>query len=77
MGKSIAIVYHSGYGHTKKQAEAVHKGVSQVEGVTAMLYAVDSLSDDVWQSLNKADAIIFGAPLTWARRARLLKTLWI
>ena len=32
----IAIVYHSGYGHTKAIAEAVNKGVASVEGVTAL-----------------------------------------
>ena len=26
----VAIVYHSGFGHTKVQAEAVHRGASRV-----------------------------------------------
>jgi hypothetical protein len=32
LGIRIAIVYHSGYGHTRRQAEAVNCGVEQVEG---------------------------------------------
>lgn len=28
----IAIVFHSGYGHTARQAQAVKEGVAQVEG---------------------------------------------
>ena len=56
---SIAIVYHSGYGHTKKQAEAV------AEGAQGTLYAIDAegnLPDTAWEALAKADAIIFGSP---------------
>ena len=31
---SVAIVYHSGYGHTKAVAEAVQKGAASVAGTT-------------------------------------------
>jgi len=34
----IAIVYHSGRGHTKRQAEAVKTGVEQVKGAEALLF---------------------------------------
>ncbi|MGA8481806.1 MAG: hypothetical protein WB696_27895 [Chthoniobacterales bacterium] len=34
----VAIVYHSGFGHTKLQAEAVHRGAGSVAGVEARLY---------------------------------------
>ena len=37
----IAIVYHSGYGHTARQAEAVKSGVNQVEGAEALLLTVE------------------------------------
>ena len=37
----IAIVYHSGYGHTKKQAEAVHAGALSVTP-TVELIAIDA-----------------------------------
>ncbi|KAJ57492.1 NADPH-dependent FMN reductase [Actibacterium mucosum KCTC 23349] len=57
----IAVVYHSGYGHTKVQAEAVHAGADEGAGVNAALYAVDDLSDDL-SELADADAMIFGSP---------------
>ena len=57
----IAIVYHSGYGHTKVQAEAVHRGAKQVPGVEARLIAVAD-HERHWDALDSADAIIFGAP---------------
>ncbi|MEO6921000.1 MAG: flavodoxin family protein [Collimonas sp.] len=61
----VAIVYHSGYGHTKNQAEAVHAGVLRAQGATPELIAIDAegnLSDAAWASLEAADAIIFGTP---------------
>jgi len=58
---SVAIVYHSGYGHTKAIAEAVNKGVASVVGVTAHFISVTD-ADTQWDTLAKADAIIFGAP---------------
>lgn len=60
--KKIAIVFHSGYGHTQRQAEAVLAGVSEVAGVTAKLYPVTSLDDAAWAELDAADALIFGSP---------------
>jgi flavodoxin len=35
---NIAIVYHSGFGHTAVVAEHVAKGAGSVPGVTARLY---------------------------------------
>ncbi len=57
----IVIVYHSGYGHTKKLAEAVLAGVKEVE-TNAQLIAVNEMVEQTWEELNAADAIIFGAP---------------
>lgn len=37
----IAIVYHSGYGHTRKLAEAVHEGASRSEDTDVSLVVVD------------------------------------
>lgn len=56
-----AIVYHSGYGHTQRMAEAVAEGA----GANAVLVAIDSegnIPDDAWQTLTDADAIVFGSP---------------
>jgi multimeric flavodoxin WrbA len=55
----VAVVFHSGYGHTVKQAEAVAKGAN------AALVAISSdgdLTDQQWQTLHDADAIVFGSP---------------
>ncbi|MES2534475.1 MAG: flavodoxin family protein [Pseudomonadota bacterium] len=60
----VAIVYHSGYGHTKKQAEAVHAGAAAADA-SVELIAIDAegnISDAAWTSLNDADAIVFGSP---------------
>jgi multimeric flavodoxin WrbA len=57
----IVIVYHSGYGHTAKQAEAVARGALSVAGVTAALIKVEDI-DRHWAELEKADAIVFGSP---------------
>ncbi|OFW87447.1 MAG: NADPH-dependent FMN reductase [Alphaproteobacteria bacterium RIFCSPHIGHO2_12_FULL_45_9] len=57
----IAIIYHSGYGHTKRVAENVAEGA----GSGAQLIAIDAdgnVPDGAWDTLNAADAIIFGTP---------------
>lgn len=58
----VAIVYHSGYGHTQKQAEAVLAGAAGVPGVQAKLYPAAAVDDAAWADLEAADAIVFGAP---------------
>jgi NAD(P)H dehydrogenase (quinone) len=57
----IVIVYHSGYGHTKKVAEAVLAGALDA-GAQVKLLAVGDLDEAGWAELDAADAIIFGAP---------------
>ena len=57
----IAIVYHSGYGHTARQAAAVKAGVGKVEGADALLLTVEE-AQTRWGDLASADAIVFGAP---------------
>lgn len=55
----IVVVYHSGYGHTKKIAEAV------AAGARARLVPVDqegNVPPGAWDTLAAADAIIFGSP---------------
>jgi len=61
---TVAIIYHSGYGHTSKAAEAIHAGASAA-GAKAELIAISpegSISDEQWASLAAADAIVFGSP---------------
>jgi NAD(P)H dehydrogenase (quinone) len=57
----IAIVYHSGFGHTAKQAEAVARGVEAAPGAVARLIRAED-AERHWDDLNKADALVFGAP---------------
>jgi NAD(P)H dehydrogenase (quinone) len=57
----IAIVYHSGYGHTAKQAEAVARGALSVAGVTSALIKVEDIERH-WADLENAEAIVFGSP---------------
>lgn len=59
--QKIAIVYHSGYGHTQRQAEAVAAGARQVAGAQIALIPVAEAEARI-EELNAADAIIFGAP---------------
>ena len=55
----IAVVFHSGYGHTRRVAEYV------AEGAGAELLAIDAegnLPEGAWEKLADAEAIIFGTP---------------
>ena len=58
---NVAIVFHSGYGHTKAVAESVQKGAASVAGSNVTLVSVTD-AEQHWDTLAKADAIIFGAP---------------
>jgi multimeric flavodoxin WrbA len=65
----ICVVYHSGFGHTKVQAESVAAGARAVEGTEVTLVSVDDLSapkdnpyGPEWAALEQADAIILGCP---------------
>ena len=55
----IVIVYHSGYGHTKRVAEHVSEGAG---GELLAIDAEGNLPDGAWETLAAADAIIFGTP---------------
>jgi NAD(P)H dehydrogenase (quinone) len=58
MTKTV-VVYHSGYGHTQRVAQFV------AEGAKATIVAIDAdgnITDAEWDTLNAADAIIFGSP---------------
>ncbi|MBB34151.1 MAG: NADPH-dependent FMN reductase [Hirschia sp.] len=70
---NIAIVYHSGYGHTARQAEAIRDGVAQVEGVTAQLISTEVVQQH-WNDLTAAEAIIFGAPTYMGSASAQFKT---
>lgn len=53
------VVYHSGYGHTARMASAI------ADGAGATLLAIDAqgnLPEQGWETLDNADAILFGSP---------------
>ena len=57
----IAIIYHSTYGHTKLQAEAVLRGAQSMPNITAKLYTAEEATNSL-DELDSADAIILGCP---------------
>ena len=57
----LAIVYHSGYGHTKVQAEHVLSGVRAVPGISATLLTTDEAMKDL-AVFDDAECIVFGCP---------------
>jgi NAD(P)H dehydrogenase (quinone) len=68
---TVAIVYHSGYGHTARVAEHVRLGVLRVEGVAAVLMSAEQPD---WPALDAADAIILGAPTYMGSVSAAFKT---
>ena len=55
----VAVVFHSGYGHTLRMAQSV------AQGADAELVAIDAdgnLTEAQWATLTAADAIIMGSP---------------
>lgn len=58
---TVAIVYHSGYGHTQALAEAVAAGAEGVPGVkTTLIPTTEAETREA--ELDSADAIVFGSP---------------
>ena len=56
---NIAVVYFSGYGHTKVVAETF------ANEINAQLIQIDqegNITDQDWETLNNAKGIVFGAP---------------
>ncbi|MDE2435700.1 MAG: flavodoxin family protein, partial [Sphingomonadales bacterium] len=56
---NTVVIYHSGYGHTKVVAEHVAKGAG---AELVAISAEGDITDQDWDRLDNADAIIFGAP---------------
>lgn len=62
---SIAIIFHSGYGHTAAVAESVREGAAAVAGASVTLIRIQNdgtIGEAEWAALDAADAIVFGAP---------------
>lgn len=62
---TVAIVFFSGYGHTAKLAQSVEKGVKAIDGVEVEVLQIDKNGDlpaGAWESIQAADAVIYGSP---------------
>lgn len=59
--KTVAIIYHSGFGHTKKVAEFVAQGVSSVSDINVWLLTTDEAVQEM-EKLQECDALVFGTP---------------
>jgi NAD(P)H dehydrogenase (quinone) len=57
---TLAIAYHSGFGHTSTLAAAVAAG-ARAGGALVSVIAVDAMAEEGWDVLDRADAIIFGS----------------
>ena len=55
----IAVVFHSGYGHTLRMAQSVAEGSG---GTLIAIDAEGNLPEGDWEKLVAADAIIMGSP---------------
>lgn len=55
----IIVLYHSGFGHTRKVAEHVAKGA---EAELVAISETGDLTEADWAKLNAAKAIVFGSP---------------
>ncbi|MGV0744673.1 flavodoxin family protein [Mycolicibacterium sp. XJ870] len=58
---TVAVVYHSGFGHTAALAQAVAAGARDA-GADVSLIAVDTMTEADWDVLDTVDAMIFGCP---------------
>ena len=61
---TVAIVYHSGYGHTAVVADHVAQGVTE-GGATPVLLRISGADQDftpILDAIGAADAVIFGSP---------------
>ncbi len=57
----VAIVYHSGFGHTKLQAQAVAEGAESIDGVSVLMLTAAEACERI-DELDNAHAIVFGSP---------------
>ncbi|BBY91752.1 FMN reductase [Mycobacterium gallinarum] len=57
---TLAIAYHSGYGHTATLADAVAAGATEA-GADVTVIPVDRMSETDWDILDSSDGIVFGS----------------
>jgi NAD(P)H dehydrogenase (quinone) len=71
----IAIVFHSTYGHTKVQAEAVSRGASSVSGAEVLTLEASEAIGKL-DLLDASDAIVFGSPTYMGSVSAKMKELF-
>ena len=69
----ILVMYYSQTGNTKKLAEAVSKGVQEVEGVTSVLKPVSEVTEEDFLS---SDGIIAGSPVYFGTMVSEMKEVF-
>ncbi len=69
----VAIVYHTTYGHTKLQAEAVLKGAQSAPETQAQIFTAEEATAKL-DELDAFDAIIFGSPTYMGSMSAGMKT---
>lgn len=71
---SVIIAFHSGYGHTRRIAEAVGEGARSVSGTRVQCLDVSTIDEHGWDELSEADAIVFGSPTYMGGASGVFKT---
>lgn len=71
--QTIAIVFHSGYGHTAVLAEAVRQGAAGVPDTEVLLIKAEEAGEHM-DALARAKAIVFGAPTYMGSLSAAFKT---
>ena len=59
---NVAVVYHSGFGHTQALAESVATGARSVGNTVNVTLIPVAEAETRGEELDRADAIIFGSP---------------
>jgi NAD(P)H dehydrogenase (quinone) len=57
---TVAVAYHSGFGHTAVLADAVAAGARD-GGADVTVVPVDAMTDGSWDVLDGADGVVFGS----------------
>ncbi|WKY47909.1 flavodoxin domain-containing protein [Eubacteriaceae bacterium ES3] len=55
-----SVLYYSKTGHTKQMAEAIAKGMEEVEGITAKAFSIDAI-DEAW--VQESKCVVLGSPI--------------
>ena len=77
MSTKVAVIFHSGYGHTQVVAEQVAAGAGSVDDVEVAIVEaseITSAESTALKTLDDASAIIFGSPTYMGSASAVFKT---